>query len=90
MGEAAPQEAAVVDMAHYLRDTIAEIDAMTAGWQAQRAALAARLVAMEAATDPQVLEAARDYEARVAEDRPYEGAEDARSVIAEAYRRYVP
>lgn len=79
----------VVDMVHYLRDLIDEIDQAVGGWTTKRQEFAVRLAAMEAATDPAVLEAVSDYEARVAEGRPYEDAEDAESLLAEAHRRFV-
>jgi hypothetical protein len=75
-------------MAQFLRETIAEIDEGIAEMQSRRNQLAVRLAAIDAATDPAVLEAAADYEARTAEKRPYEGAEDANSLITEAHRHY--
>jgi chorismate mutase len=80
----------VVDMVDYLRETIGEIDEMVVDLQAKRAGLAIRLAALEMATDAEVSTAAGDYEARVATGRPYESAEDAETLIAEAHRHYVP
>ena len=79
----------VVDMVHYLRDLIGEIDQAVDGWTAKRHEFAVRLAAMEAATDPAVLREASDYEARLAEGRPYDDAEDAESLLSEAHRRFV-
>ncbi len=79
----------VVDMVHYLRDLVSQIDDAVGGWTAKRQGFAVQLAAMEAATDPAVLEVASDYEARVAEDRPYDDAEDAASLLTEAHRRFV-
>lgn len=78
----------VIDMVSYLRDWIAEIDQAVGAWTAKREDFAIRLAAMEAATDPAVLEIARDYEDRVEEKRPYEDAEDATRLLSEAHRRY--
>lgn len=88
MGEPARQDQ-VVEMVHYLRDTITEIDDAVRELQARRTGLAVRLAAMEASGDPAVVAAAADYAARVTENRPYEDAEDAESLIVEAHRRYV-
>ena len=89
MAESARQDQ-VVEMVHYIRETIAEIDDAVRELQARRTGLAVRLAAMEASGDPAVLDVAADYGARVAETRPYEGAEDVESLIVEAHRRYVP
>ncbi len=77
-------------MVAYMRELISEIDEAIAPWLAKRQEIAARLAAMEAATDPAVLEVAADYEERLAEDRPYEDAEDAETLLSEAHKRYVP
>lgn len=79
----------VVEMAHYLRETIADIDSAVHDLQARRNGLAIRLAAIEASGDSAVTDAAADYAERVTENRPYEGAEDTGSLIAEAHRRYV-
>ncbi len=79
----------VVDMVDYLRDVIGKIDEAVGGWTTKRQELAVRLAAMEAATDPAVLEVASDYEARLVADRPYNDAEDAESLLSEAHRRFV-
>ncbi len=50
--------------------------------------MAVRVAAIEAADDPKIAIAAADYEARVADSRPYEGAEDAERLLAEAHRRF--
>ncbi len=88
MSESARQDH-VVEMVQYLRDTIAEIDDALRDLQVRRTGLAIRLAAIEAAGDSAVVEAAADYAARVTENRPYEDAEAAESLLAEAYSRYV-
>ena len=86
-GEPAQQLDDVIDMVKYLEETIAQIDSAVNDWQAQRESLALRLAAMKAARDPAVLAAAAEYELRVAENRPYEDAQDAGDLISEAHRR---
>lgn len=86
MAELAP---VVADMAQYLRDTLAETDKHISEMQAGRNQMAVRLAGLDAASDPAVLAAAADYEARAASGRPYEGAEDAGSLVSEAYSRFV-
>lgn len=63
---------------------------MVQGWQARRAGLARTLAALEAATDPDVLRAAEDFESRSEDGRPYEGSEDPNDHIAEAQARFGP
>lgn len=87
MGDAQRAED-VVDMVDYLRETIGEIDDAVQGLMARRSGLARRLAVLEAATSSRVAEAVEDYKARVAEQRPYEGAEDARTLLEEAHRRF--
>ncbi len=53
----------------------------------RRREMAVRVTAIEAADDPKVAAAAADYEARVADSRPYEGAEDAERLLGEAHQR---
>lgn len=84
MAELAP---VVADMAQYLRDALAETDKHIHEMQVGRTRMALRLAGLDAASDPAVLEAEADYEARVAAGRPYENAEDAESLISEAYGR---
>lgn len=88
MAEPARQDQ-VVEMVQYLRDTIAQIDDALHDLQVRRTGLAIRLAAIEASGDPAVAEAAADYAVRVTENRPYEDAEDAESILAEACSRYV-
>jgi hypothetical protein len=88
MGQAAERRDVVVDMAAYLRETIAHIDEVVAGWHAQRHDLAVRLAVMESATSAAVLEAAEEFESRAAENRPYESAEPAEKLLTEAHRRF--
>lgn len=87
MAESAPLNR-VVDMVDYLSETIAEIDAMIHDLEVKRHGFAVRLAVLRASSDPAVAEAAADYEARVAEGRPYESAEPAQDLIAEAHRRF--
>lgn len=47
-----------------------------------------KMLATKAAADPVVMDAAEDYERRVIEHRPYEGAEPAKDLISEARRRF--
>lgn len=89
MAIAEPANNEVVSLVDYLRETIAEIDSTVSGWHARRTALALRLAALEAATDPEVLAAAEDFDARVAEGRPYEGAQSVADLVKEAHARYV-
>ncbi|MGH9152896.1 MAG: hypothetical protein ACRD03_10970 [Acidimicrobiales bacterium] len=89
MAMAGPANQEVVSLVDYLSETIAEIDATVSGWQTKRTVLALRLAALEAATDPEVLAAAEDFEARVAEGRPYEGAQSVADLVKEAHARYV-
>ena len=88
MTEPARQDDVVLDMANYLEETIAEMDDAFAHWQAKRQELGIRLAVIRAAADPAVLSVVEDYQARVAEGRPYEGAEDFTHVLTEAHRRY--
>ena len=78
----------VVAMVDYLEDTIAEIDDAVNGWLGRRQELALRLAAMRASNDPTVLEAASNFEERVATGQYYENAEDAGALLSEAHRRY--
>lgn len=80
----------VVDMVQYLRDFIAQIDDAVTPWLVKREELAVRLAALDAASDRDVAEAAADYRDRVAGNRPYEHAEDAKALLSEAHRRYCP
>lgn len=88
MAIAEPANNEVVSLVDYFRETIAEIDATVNGWHAKRTALALRLAALEAATDPEVLAAAQDFEKRVADGRPYEGAQSVAELVKEAHARY--
>ncbi len=81
-------EVVVVDMVQYIRETIAQLDAAINPYLAKRQELALRLAALEAASDPAVVEAAEDYQERVRTDQPYEDAEDAAAMLSEAHRRY--
>lgn len=83
-------EVVVVDMVQYLRETIAQMDAAINPYLARRQDLALRVAALEAASDPDVLAAADDYQDRVTADRPYENAEDAAALLSEAHSRYCP
>jgi phosphatidate phosphatase APP1 len=89
MTDAAADHSGVVDMTEYLRDTIRDLDDTVAVFLERRQKLALRLAVLEAAEDPTVRGVAEDYERRVREDRPYETAEPAEDVIAEAHRRYI-
>lgn len=88
MGE--PVNDQIVSVVDYLRETIGDIDATVQGLQSERTTLAVRLAALEAATDPDVLEAAEDFASRTEDGRRYEGAEDANDLIREAHARFVP
>lgn len=81
-------ETAVVDMVDYLRETLRELDEAIADLSVRRQGLAVKLAVLEASTDPKVQEAAADYDARVAENRPYEDAADAGMLLSEAHRRH--
>jgi hypothetical protein len=83
-------EVVVVDLVQYLRETIAQMDAAINPYLAKRQEVALRLAALEAASDGTVLEAAADYQDRVAANRPYETAEDAETLLSDAYNRYCP
>lgn len=87
MSDQAASNEQVVDMAQYLRETIAEIDGTVSEWQKKRTGLALRLATLEASTDSRVLAAAADYEERIAANRPYEGATSAQDVISEGLRK---
>lgn len=94
MAEAARDDS-VRDIADYLRETIAEIDESIAAARShladlerRRAGLAVRLAVIDAATSPEVESAIEEYEQRVAENRPYENAEDATELLSEAHRRF--
>ena len=78
----------VTDMVQYLRDFIASIDEAINPWLTKRQELTVRLAALEAASDPAVLDAAADYQDRAVALRPYEDAEDAGTLLSEAHRRY--
>ncbi len=78
----------VVDFVEYLRQTIADVDEAMVAWSERRREMAVRVAAIEAADDPKLADAAADYQARVADSRPYEGAEDAERLLAEAHRRF--
>lgn len=90
MGEPARSDSPgeVVGMADYLRETVAEMDALMGEWLVRREQMAVKIAAIEAAENPAVLEAAEDYRQRLADGRPYEDAESAESVLSEAYRRF--
>lgn len=83
-----PERSQVIDMVDYLRETLTKLDAASVWLEAQRHEFAVRLAAMEAATNPAVLEASDDFEYRAAQDRPYETAEPAVELLSEAHRRY--
>jgi hypothetical protein len=89
MGEPRPTDEQVVDMAEYLRDTLAEIDSAIAELTERRMGIATRLAVILAATDPGTQAAIDDYSARIEEGRPYEDAQDANDLIMEAHRRFV-
>lgn len=80
----------VVDMVSYLRDTIAEIDSSIVEFQARREGLARRLAVLEAAMDPQIASDVADYERRIADNRPYESAQSADSLLSELHRKFGP
>lgn len=83
-------EVGVVDLVQYLRQTIDQIDAAINPYLAKRQELALRLAALEAASDETVLEAAADCQDRVDGNRPYETAEEAETLLSDAYKRYSP
>lgn len=89
-GGVAQRKQEVVDVADYLRETIAELDDAIHELRAKRAGLAIRLAALDASADPKVQAAAEDYERRVEANRPYDSAEDAGALITEAARRFSP
>lgn len=66
------------------------MDAAINPYLAKRQELALRLAALEAASDETVLEAAADYQDRVDGNRPYETAEEAETLLSDAYKRYSP
>ena len=80
----------VVEMRTYLRETIAKIDNFTGYLAAEREDLAMRLAALDAAEDETVLAVAADYEVRQAAGRTYEGAEDAKTLLSDAHRHFLP
>lgn len=89
------QHAAVIDLATYLRETIAEMDETIAKmesnireWKGKRDSLAVRLAVIEASNDDQLRAAVEDYKDRVATNRPYESAEPAEKVLSEAWKRF--
>ncbi len=88
MSEAARQDQVVVDMREHLRSGLAKADMAIAEILKTRTEMAITLAAADAASDPEVLAAAEDYERRTAENRPYENARSAEDVISEAARRY--
>lgn len=88
MSSEAARNEAVIDMAAYLRDTIAQIDATIADMHRRRTDMAVRLAVIDAATDKAVLAAGDDYERRVTEHRPYEDAVDIDRFIDEASPHY--
>lgn len=90
MGEPLRRDEEVINMVQYMRDSLARMDQAVEAWMTERNELAVRLAAMESAHDPKVLAAAEDYQRRIAEERPYEDAEDAETLIGEAHRRFVP
>ncbi len=90
MSQPAERGEEVVDMVQYLRDFMARIDEAVGPWLAKREELALRLSALEAASDPEVLDVAADYQSRVEANRPYENAEDASALLSDAHRQYCP
>jgi len=88
MGTPEAERSEVVEFADYLRATLSSMDEATAELQARRKGLAIRLDAINAATSERVTKAAADYESRMADGRPYEDAEDAEALLAEAHARY--
>jgi hypothetical protein len=89
MAEAPRRDVTVVDLVDYLRETLREMDQAIAGMQEQRRGFAIKLAAIEAESDERVRAAAEDFAQRAASNTPYEDAEDAGDLIAEAHRRYV-
>jgi len=89
MGEPRPTGEHVVDMADYLRETLADIDRVIAELSQRRIEFAAHLAVIQAATDPGTQAVVDDYSVRLEEGRPYEDAEDANALIMEAHRRFV-
>lgn len=87
---AAAGAADVVTLVDHVRGLIADYDRAIAEMHVNRQGLLLKLAALEAAADPAVLDAAADYDERIAEGRGYEDARDAGDVIAEAHRRFVP
>jgi hypothetical protein len=87
MADPARRDNEVVGMVEYLRDTIAEFDETIAEMQARRTELASRLAVIEAATDPDLVAAAKDYADRVEAGRPYEDAMSADDMIRAARQR---
>lgn len=85
-----PTAAQVTNLADYLRETITELDETIAELTTRRRGLKIRLAAIEATSDPLVVEAAEDYRWRVESNQPYEHAEDAESLLSEATRRFGP
>jgi hypothetical protein len=62
-----PTEATVTSLADYLRETVVELDEAIAEMKSRRSGLMIRLAAIEAGTDPDVLEAVADYESLLSE-----------------------
>lgn len=85
----AEDEAEVVSLSTYIGETITEIDEVMAYLGRKRAGLAERKAAIDAAESLAVMDAAADYRQRVEENRPYEGAEDAGTLLSEAFSRFV-
>jgi len=82
-----PARESVVSIAQYLRETLAKMDQNILEMQERRHEFAVRLAVIEAAEDPTVLAAIAEHEERAG--APYEGAEDADSLLAEAHRHFV-
>lgn len=85
----AENEAEVISLSAYIGETIDEIDEVMVLLGRQRAGLAERKEAIDAAESMAVMDAASDYQRRVDENLPYEGAEDAEPLLSEAFSRFV-
>jgi chorismate mutase len=79
-----PDSDVVVELAQYLRETIAEMDESIAEMVSRRNHLAVRLAVIDAATDEVVLRAVEDYEQRAASGSGYPEAEPVEQLLAAA------
>lgn len=83
------QQNEVVEVADYLRETLAEMDEAIVDTRRRRHELAVRLAVLDAAGDPELQRVADEVQERIDAGDTFPDARPAQDVLAEAHRRYV-